>query len=268
MQKHRKLTIEEIRSVQLSILSRVLDACKLNNIKIFGYFGTLLGAVRHSGYIPWDDDIDLALFRVDYERLKLINWESHGLALHVNSSLINSPYPFIKLIDPEFPLVEEIDCGDAANGVNIDIFPLDYLPDSLFSQLILRKKIKILMNLIAVKVIKPRQGRSKLKSIFLSCLKLLIKPIEIGKLTRFLEKVVSKNTADKGYAGVLVGTNGEKVKTSWFSELDSLDFEGNRLPCPTMYHEVLQALYGDYMTLPKKEERITHHAFEAYTKIK
>ena len=126
----KQLTIEEVKKMNLDILSVVADFCEKNGLRYWLYYGTLIGAIRHNGYIPWDDDIDIAMPRPDYEKfLKTFNQTSGSLYKVIEDRIsIGYHTPFAKVHNPE-TIIESEFSDEMAFGVFIDIFPFDGVKD-------------------------------------------------------------------------------------------------------------------------------------------
>lgn len=139
--KNKKLSSEEIKQIELNLLLKLDEICKKYKLRYYLCGGTLLGAVRHKGFIPWDDDIDVLMPREDFEKLlRLEKAETRygGKDCFLKSG--NSIYPFIKLINTNTVLKEKYLSEEFTTGIWIDIFPLDGMPDDeKLSQRNLRK---------------------------------------------------------------------------------------------------------------------------------
>ena len=128
----RQIDIEELKKIQLDILIAVDDFCSKNNIKYFLSFGTLLGTIRHRGYIPWDDDIDIIMLRDDYNRFL----ETFNHSYYKVNSIQNNPTYFLafaKVTDERTVMQEEI-VYPTEYGVYIDVFVVDGVPSSTIAQ--------------------------------------------------------------------------------------------------------------------------------------
>ncbi|MBQ8445584.1 MAG: LicD family protein, partial [Opitutales bacterium] len=128
----REITHEELKQIQLGILDKVHEFCEKNGITYFLSSGTLIGAVRHKGYIPWDDDLDLYMPRADYDKfIKLFSANSPEntklLSLETDKKY---QYPFAKVIDDRTEMVETAVGESFKIGVYIDVFPVDSVPDN------------------------------------------------------------------------------------------------------------------------------------------
>ena len=143
----KNINLEELKKIQFDILKKVAAFCEKNKIKYYLGYGTLLGAVRHKGYIPWDDDIDIIMPRPDYLRfIEIFNKSTPSPELKVLSHYIdkNHPYPFIKLINTKTKQVSHSSIKYDM-GVCIDIFPLDGLPKSIHKSNFLYAKVYHIM---------------------------------------------------------------------------------------------------------------------------
>ena len=127
----KELTLQEIKSVELEILSMFDEFCKKNSIKYFISNGTLLGAVKYKGFIPWDDDVDLLIPREDYNRLLKLFKDSDRYRIFAIEKDKNYRYPFAKLCDMTTRKDEFGYDNGLELGVDIDIFPLDYWDNDL-----------------------------------------------------------------------------------------------------------------------------------------
>ena len=129
------LSLEEIKRIELGILEYLHQVCEKHDIKYFIDFGTLLGAVRHKGFIPWDDDMDICMLREDYEKLQdylIANPDERYEVMSYKNNL-NYVYPFMKVQDNQTYLLEEDVRIDSNMGIYVDIFPVDgYEDDSVF----------------------------------------------------------------------------------------------------------------------------------------
>lgn len=260
----KEIKVEELKQIQLDILKFVDKFCKENNLKYFLAYGTLLGAVRHKGYIPWDDDIDIIMFREDYEKFvttfKDVNYKV--FATEVNSKY---PYPFAKVGDTRTYYMEEIkDVIDT--GVNIDVFPLDYLPENRIKDIC--NKRNFLQKVWLLKRLPLLKRRGLLKNIFLWISQIILLPFSIHYIVKKLELNAKGENLEKSTicGNIVCGYDPDVYPSLDFENQTMLDFEDASFPCPRNYDHVLKIMFGDYMKLPPVEKQVSHHHFISYWK--
>ena len=258
----------ELRTIQLSILKHVDAFCSMHKIKYFLCGGTLIGAVRHQGYIPWDDDIDIMMLRPDYERFVHEYRENDNscFSLHVPEDNDSYYFPYAKIDDTRTELKENV-LHQSSMGVNIDLFPIDVVPEDIQLQSKMYGRLKFLMRLMQLKTVVVMPGRSTLKNLTLMISHVLLKPVSMKSL---VHKIVSNATRYSGQqsecCGIAVWGYGmrEVNKRSNWDDEKRVPFEDMMAPIPVGYDNYLRGVYGDYMQLPPEEKRITHHDFEAW----
>ena len=235
----------EIKEIQLGILDYVDEICKKNDIPYFLSYGTMLGAVRHKGMIPWDDDIDISLYRKDYERLlKAIEEDNHPV-YRVLSYDTSSWYLFI------------------------DVFPIDQFSD--LSIVDKSYKYVALRQLAYIKKERAVHGDSKLKDFLRLCtwypLRLVNPRYFYKKIDELVKNSVTDNPAYEGAIGVGKEKMKEVFPAGTLKELILTEFEGRMVPIPKNYDAFLTQMYGDYMTPPSKEMQEWYsHSIKAYRK--
>lgn len=261
-----ELTIEELRKCQLGILDEVDKFCNSNSIKYSLAYGTLLGAVRHKGYIPWDDDIDIMMLRKDYDNF-ISNFKSKQYVLINSDNNPNYCHPFAKVYDKRTIIIENIN-QDIELGVNIDIFPIDNFPNSFKQSKIFLLKKAILNYIHTLKNTKISSNRSIPKNIVLFLSQILLFPLPLNYIAKRIINFSKRyNNTETGYKGIIVviDTNiNERMSSDTFSETVKLVFENNFYPAFKDYNTILRSWYGDYMKLPPLNKQITHHDFKAY----
>ena len=262
----RAITIEEGKQVQLNILLAVADYCKREGLRYFLCGGTLIGAVRHQGFIPWDDDIDISMPRPDYERFlagfrhpdyRLYHWREDGREL----------LPFAKVYDSRTVIRENTDLGDEI-GINIDVFPVDGLPDDDAKIRKLLSRMRWLRGWYVAATLKDSSHRSAARKLQLGAMRLFyrLRPIQhrlCGKLVKEAQQYPF-DTSDR--VAVLVWGYWEKevVPRSSACRFTEAPFEGHPLSIPVEYDVYLRSLYGDYMQLPPESKRKYKHHAEMY----
>lgn len=260
------ITHEELKSIQLNILIEVDKFCKQNAISYSLAYGTLLGAIRHKGYIPWDDDIDLMMLRSDYEKF-LSNFESRKYKVIYHRKNPNYIYPFAKVFDVD-TIMEDPWMPQLDYGVNIDIFPVDKVDDDI-SIMKNFQIIKSTMNSIFnLKVVNISNKRSLLKNLILIVGKILFLPVPISYITDRLERLsLYFIDVESSKVAIVAPTDNsikEIVPKSLFAEYVDVTFENNLFKSIKDYDAYLSASFGEYMKLPPIEQQISHHVFKAY----
>ena len=267
------LTDQENKQLQLALLRFIAQYCEKHHLRYFLGDGTLLGAIRHKGYIPWDDDIDLRMPRPDYNKIiKSFNANSNSNIY----KLINPKYPeaqhhFIKIIDTRTIKIEPgLDYSLGFLGVDVDIFPFDGCPDDEPDFLKFAKDITAYDKAFVYK--KRNAFRSFLsiaKDIVCSRTKAKFVPWKsCSEIVSEVEKIMMAYDFDK--SNYICSVNDmECFRFSRDSVKDyvMVQFEGEEYRAPIGYDEVLTQQYGDYMKLPPVEERVTHHVNNVYWKI-
>ena len=262
--------IKIIQGKILSILKEFINICEENNLTYYALGGTLLGAVRHKGFIPWDDDIDIGMPREDYEKFKKL--APHSLPRtykFLSEDTIGYKKAFSVIRDDSTKIIMNYSKEDLVESLWIDIFPLDGMPSND-----LKKKIHSFRYLYTRMMVQLSQFNSLLNQ------KKENRPLTEKVIIAFanavnIEKIISFNWAQKKYlqaikkysfseafAGNYTGAYKlrEIVPSDYFGEPVLLEFQGIELSCPRKYKEYLTAIYGEnYMQLPPEDKRIQHH---------
>ena len=254
------ITLDELKSIQLDLLQKTADFCERNGLRYILCGGTLIGAVRHKGYIPWDDDIDIAMPRPDYDKfVKSFNQPGNYYQV-VNPDLNpNYEYCFAKVYDSRTVLNELHYPGDTF-GVYVDVFPADGVKDA--AQI---RKIMLLRKLLNTKRANYYH-RTISKKIINTFGKLLLLPVSAHQIAIWMDNECRKYAfGSLPTAGVIANPfgPGEMVSKSVFDSDIYQEFEGRKYRIPIGYDTWLRSIYGDYMQLPPEEHRVSHHTFDA-----
>ena len=251
--------MEKHRAVLLELLQEFDRICKKHNIPYMVFCGTALGAVRHKGFIPWDDDLDVSMLRNDYEHFLQVapgevkeqyyvqaefseHWNMHFSKLRKNNTT------YLEKFHPKDKEMHQ--------GIYIDIFPCDNAADKAWV-----RKLQFYASRVALSHTIYKRGYetdSKKKKFFMMCCSLLpVKPFH-----RF---AMGAKRKDSEYVHTFLSCTSRYkkgiYKRTWFTETVEMDFEGMKVPISAHYDELLTTLYGDYMKLPSEEERkIKEHA--------
>lgn len=259
------LTPKEIRQIQLELLQEFHCFCLTNGLKYSLCGGTLLGAVRHKGYIPWDDDIDVMMPRKDYEQL-IKTYKSDRSELYHYSIQESYMVPFAKLSDIRTQVIENV-VYESDYGVDIDIFPLDFFPDSLKESEKWSKQLGILKDILLIKNIKLSRKRSFARNVIVFWGRIVTCPIRMKWLVKRIDTLAQKYSGKSdGFIGNM--TNGYRMKerNPMAKELIDLEFEGIPYKAIDNYDVYLKGLFNDYMTLPPLEKQVSSHTVSAWWK--
>lgn len=272
----KELTMQEIQAVSLEILKQVADLCEELNLRYFLAWGTLIGAVRHKGFIPWDDDVDIMMPRRDYDKL-LAHLSSHKLS---NLTLFNRqtcpeyPYMISRISDDRYILEMENE-ESVGMGIFIDIYPMDGMGATLEDALAYGAYTDR-MSSFCYQATRKHFAIETTTSTFRKLIKRPVfwysKLIGKDKFQDNIENYMKKNPKDydsSEWVGDLVWLSGgarEILKREWLDEYEMAPFEQYEFRIPKMYDPVLKQTYGDYMKLPPEDERVGHHYYSAYRK--
>ena len=267
----RLMTTEETRKAQLQLLVDFKNFCLEHNIQFFLVSGTLLGAVRHKGDRPWDDDRDIIMPRKDYNRfLESFNGSVSDLAVMAPELDLSYYAPYANVYDERTILEEDVvSHGKLSLGVKIDIFPFDYVPDdyNLYHEFWTRSRRNTSILHVKNRKLSFCHGRDRL---ILAIRKLQYVFISVRRIQRRqLELLNDKRYSSNGPLMDVIAST-ERHETV-ISENDlfpatKLPFEGIEFRVPRDYDKMLTVVYGDYMQLPPESERVVRHCFKAYRK--
>lgn len=263
--------ISELRKIQMDILTYVDNTCREYDVHYSMSGGTLIGAIRHKGFIPWDDDIDIMLTREDYNRLirvmqeKFQNGErrykilTHGIDQDFK-------FPYAKVVDESTLIIEDVK-GCKNFGVFIDVFPIDFIPDGKCSTLFIKQHI--LYYLLNIKRLRWNKGRSFLKNMLILVLQYALLPLSSDKIISKIDKVATNASMfPTKRRSCLVWGYGKKeiVPATIHNNHIDVIFEDRKYMAIKDYDIYLTSLFGDYMQLPPEEKQVTHHDFKAFWK--
>lgn len=257
-----EITLKKIHAVLMIIAKEIKRICEKHNIHYFMLAGTQLGSVRHKGFIPWDDDMDLGMLREDYDKfLEICKTELDQEHFYVQN--LDSESGFGKfytriLLKNTYLTYDYIENVTGERGFFVDIFPYDNTPKSK----ILQKKQCMIMS-FALRLIKEKSGYAhkcttlggKLQLLFTNFFSL---EFLINLYTREMKRYNNKPTKLINSANSGNGYFKEILKKEWVLNTKPMEFEDITMPGIENYDEYLKYLYGDYMTIPPLEDRVTH----------
>ena len=258
--------LSEFKTIELNIMKKIHYFCIKNNIQYYLSYGSLLGAVRHSGFIPWDDDIDIYMPRQDYERfLRLFPHYGiiHDLEVVNNTTKKYYGRAMSKVIDTNTVLIEPEYKYDDEIGVFVDIWPLDGLSNNAKKRKKEITKLKIMKFLLYKKIIKLQFEKgivNKVISIF--CFLFVNNKRIINKTNDYLKKI------DYQKSEYIVDISNPKflLKREWFDDKKLVKFEDCEFFIPIGYEKILNACYGDWKKLPPLDQQNPNHNVEAWYK--
>lgn len=249
--------LQGLKAVELEILREFLRVCEVLGLNYFVIGGTLLGAVRHKGFIPWDDDIDVGMPREDYEKFLTNGQELLPGNLFLQTFETDPEYPanFAKIRNSNTTFVEtSVRNCDINHGIYIDIFPLDYYPEKN----VFWFEWKKLLLTLRISTVFGSTGMKRRTQIVRWLTRVLIPSHRNAVLKREkLFRSVKKSGLIANYCGAW--GKREIVPAEWCSEHCELTFEGLAVRAPREYDKWLTQLYGDYMQFPPEEKRVAHH---------
>lgn len=273
---HNEMTMEEIQAVSLEILKTISDICEEQSLRYYLVYGTLIGAIRHKGYIPWDDDVDIMMPRPDYD--KLLEFLTLHISDYPNLRVFNRetckeyPYMITRVSDNryEIHMSNEKPYG---MGIFIDIYPYDGLGNTKKEALAYGMKGDRLSSLCyqaTRKHFSMETTNSLLRKVLKFPVFLFAKWCGKEFFQKRLEALARLREYDHSkYIGCVIWLSwGEKdiFLREWFEEYVMMQFEQYLFRVPKHYDKILRHEYGDYMQLPPEEERIGHHYYKVYKK--
>ncbi|MBO5106482.1 MAG: LicD family protein [Clostridia bacterium] len=260
-------TTKKLHSCQLLLAKELKRICEKHNIKYFMIAGTLLGAVRHKGFIPWDDDMDFAIMRKDFSKFLSVCKSELGDDFILQDMFSDEHYalPVAKLLLKGTNFTERNSFKNKSQkGIFIDIFPYDNIPDSDEQRKKHNRNTYFLKRLFLAKqgykIAEKGQTLKALVYFLLKALSLFITKKYIrNRLDTELRRFENENTKKVAALGGAYGYNKESVERKWFNETIELTFEDITLSAPKNYNDYLTYFYGDYMTPPPEDKRSNRH---------
>lgn len=265
--KVRTMNPEELRRMQLiqtELLAEVDRICLKHGIHYSVEGGTLLGAIRHKGFIPWDDDVDIAMLRPEYEKFcqvceQEIDKEKYFFQNHTTDNEYRWGYAKVLRNNTSFTRYGQ-EHMKMRRGVYVEIFPMDGIPKNFFT-----RKIFNFTRLICRKIMWSEVGKLQCKNWFIRAWFSLLNTIPVDKAFSMLDKLAKKYSVEKSeYVTCLSfpdcwvkGCKG--FKKEYYIETERADFENITVNVPVKSKELLVTLYGEtYMEFPPESERKTH----------
>ncbi len=252
--------LDLLKQTEKEMLKAFVEVCSKLNLKYYLAYGTLIGAIRHKGFIPWDDDIDIVMPREDYEKFLASGQKLLPEHLFLQHRGTEPDYlmPFAKIRNSNTTFMQKSDRKFKINhGVFIDIIPLDYHPDNEkeFGRILSKKKRYDFRILSYLDYGTVKNYNTKIKT---AIYKLLYPSVNAVKKKREkLYKSASKSNRFTVYCFSNPSLNTAPI--DWFGDGVDLEFEGLKVKVPVEYHKWNTQIYGDYMQLPPADEQKPHH---------
>ena len=258
----------ELQQLELEIFDAIHAFCIERNLRYSLCYGSLLGAIRHKGFIPWDDDIDICMPRPDYE-IFCREFKAAGFSVHTHWNDSEYVYPFAKvyhdgtlLIEKQFPRIKA--------GVYVDVFPIDGFPDNKESLRLAKRSRMANMRLVFCRNARNWvRGRNLFRMVIREVCRcaLLMLPTRFF-INRFQNDLRRYGFENMPFVADMTWGYGERqcVPASVFESFVSVDFEGRKAKAVVGWELYLRNVFGDYTQLPPLEKRVSNHSFKAWRK--
>ena len=267
----QRVSVQELKEIELNILLEIDQFCRRHGLRYYLSSGTLLGAIRHKGFIPWDDDADVMMPRPDFDRfMNLYQSDKYIMNYPGKRGYFQS---IGKLAHTGTILIQKLPLADEPIGVHVDILPLDGEPDD---------DVEFKKHLYALKLLHRRSlhlRRLRFFPITFEYIKTCFQKIREFRKTMFMsfprvyrkiDKIVHRYDYEcSKYVGyITMSRYGAKQRhcRQLFDDSISVEFEGHDFLAPAGYDEYLRNLFGDYMQLPPEDKRVSAHVWTAYWK--
>lgn len=262
----RDKNLKEIQAVQLQILLEVKEICEKHGIRFFLIGGSALGAVRHQGFIPWDEDIDIGILREDYNRFIKIAPKELSDKLFLQTNVTDPKYPTLyakvrangtTYIEKESQFLKD----EMHQGIFIDVFPLDYVSNNRIVEKIHFRVMHFFISIASsqAKNFPSNFLKRSIKKFYSSLFLYIFGKKNLEKIAEKVASLYSEIKTDK--ITNFYGRHREKetVPSKVFEKAEYLKFEDSTMPVPHLWDYYLKNLYGNYMEIPPDDEKYVHN---------
>lgn len=276
--KLKELNLNEIHERITDLMLFFHNFCEEYNLRYYVAYGSLIGAIRHKGFIPWDDDFDIQMPREDFTKMLSIFKDKYEkdkrYKMCSRSNTLNYYYGIPRLCDQRFVFKStNSNIEETEMGIFIDIYPLDNYGNTFKEADKLKRKARFLNTMYTIYINKKSASKSKPVKIARA---LIHKFLHVLYGSHFNKKIDNKiynnikkktHSSDK-YIGVICWDyKTVPYEKSWFEKRILADFEDKKFWIPAEYDKVLRKSYGDYMKLPPEDQRVATHYYKIYEKI-
>lgn len=268
----KEMTLDDFQRVSTDILKAVDAFCCENQINYSVGYGTLIGTIRHQGFIPWDDDIDLVMPRPDYEKF-VSTFNEYSDIFKVAAPELDQSYyaPYANVYDTRTLLIEPRNRHGFEMGVKIDIFPIDGVTNEIDAYKRQCKQLNFINRIMAAKrrPLKQCIGESWKKGMVIMVVKIIFAMLSYRTIQKYIHKIALRYKFEESeYVDNVVYSPyfAKRHSQNCYHKFVRMPFEKEQVSVAFGYDEILSTIYGDYMKLPPENQRVTHHNFKAYWK--
>lgn len=253
----KEITLEEQKKILFDILIYIDKTCRDNGINYSLGEGTLLGAVRHKGFIPWDDDIDLLMERKDVEKFLTVHKDGDFI---LYTPLMDGSNCYVyRLTDPKTVIEKN---GKTSHGLWVALTPIDNIPDEGVAWDKMRNKVHFWIELLRQKKTGVYSGRRIVRMVKRVLSLVITNGFLYNRLLHYL--TMYNDVKTKRMQKLNIHREPFVIPSDVFDGYTELEFEGRKYMAIKHYDEYLKRMYGDYMTPPPVEQRVAKHDFRAY----